>query len=173
MQRRRPGEWRSAPPTWLIRNKIDLIQGHRSNESGLQFVGSDEPLPIPNKALRNIVNSELTPRNEFSISKNDLEFSISAATGEGFDALLGQLERQAASYLADAESALVTRERHRRALEEALAALRRAQSPDVAAKEDLLAEELRLATRALGRLTGRVDVEDILDVIFRDFCIGK
>ena len=41
------------------------------------------------------------------------------------------------------------------------------------AKEDLLAEELRLAARALGRLTGRVDVEDILDVIFRDFCIGK
>ena len=38
---------------------------------------------------------------------------------------------------------------------------------------DLLAEELRLASRALGRLTGRVDVEDILDVIFRDFCIGK
>ena len=57
--------------------------------------------------------------------------------------------------------------------EQTLAALRRAQQPDVAAKEDLLAEELRLAARALGRLTGRVDVEDILDVIFRDFCIGK
>jgi tRNA modification GTPase len=39
--------------------------------------------------------------------------------------------------------------------------------------DDLLAEDLRLAARALGRLTGRVDVEDILDVIFRDFCIGK
>ena len=72
-----------------------------------------------------------------------------------------------------AESALVTRERHRRALEDALAALRRAQTPEVAGHEDLLAEELRIAARALGRLTGRVDVEDILDVIFRDFCIGK
>ena len=39
--------------------------------------------------------------------------------------------------------------------------------------EELLAEELRLATRALGRITGRVDVEDLLDVIFREFCIGK
>ena len=86
---------------------------------------------------------------------------------------MDQLERQAASYLGGAESALVTRERHRHALEEALAALRRAQGPEVAAKEDLLAEELRLAATALGRLTGRVDVEDILDVIFRDFCIGK
>ena len=42
-----------------------------------------------------------------------------------------------------------------------------------AGREDIIAEELRLAARALGRLTGRVDVEDILDVIFRDFCIGK
>ena len=75
--------------------------------------------------------------------------------------------------MAGAESALVTRERHRRALEDTLAALRRALSADVSAKEDLLAEELRIAARALGRLTGRVDVEDILDVIFRDFCIGK
>ena len=41
------------------------------------------------------------------------------------------------------------------------------------AGEELVAEELRLAARALGRLTGRVDVEDVLDVIFRDFCIGK
>ena len=40
-------------------------------------------------------------------------------------------------------------------------------------QEELIAEELRLAARALGRLTGRVDVEDVLDVIFRDFCIGK
>ena len=40
-------------------------------------------------------------------------------------------------------------------------------------REDIFAEELRLAARALGRLTGRVDIEDVLDVIFRDFCIGK
>jgi tRNA modification GTPase len=40
-------------------------------------------------------------------------------------------------------------------------------------REEIMAEQLRLATRALGRLLGRVDVEDVLDVIFRDFCIGK
>ncbi len=83
------------------------------------------------------------------------------------------MARQAEAFLAGAESALVTRQRHRRALEEVLAALRRAQGDQVAGNEDLLAEELRIAARALGRLTGRVDVEDILDVIFRDFCIGK
>jgi tRNA modification GTPase len=87
--------------------------------------------------------------------------------------LLQRLQGQAEGFLAGGESALITRERHRHALEETLAALRRAQAPEAAAKEDLLAEEFRLATRALGRLTGRVDVEDVLDVIFRDFCIGK
>jgi tRNA modification GTPase len=75
--------------------------------------------------------------------------------------------------LVGGESALVTRERHRRALEGARDALRRALARDIASREDLLAEELQTAARALGRVTGRVDVEDILDVIFRDFCIGK
>ena len=77
----------------------------------------------------------------------------------------------AEAFLTGAEQSLVTRARHRVALEETLAALIRAEG--VAAAEDLLAEELRTAAHALGRLTGRVDVEDVLDVIFRDFCIGK
>jgi tRNA modification GTPase len=51
--------------------------------------------------------------------------------------------------------------------------LDRALSEAATGREDIIAEELRLASRHLGRLTGRVDVEDILDVIFRDFCIGK
>ena len=85
---------------------------------------------------------------------------------------MDRLTAHAATYLGG-ESALVTRERHRRALRDVLAALERARSKKVAGHEDLLAEELRLAAQALGRLTGRVDVEDILDLIFRDFCIGK
>ncbi len=64
----------------------------------------------------------------------------------------------------------MTRARHREALIDCEAALVRFLG--VAAPE-LAAEDLRLATRALGRITGRVDVEDMLDVIFRDFCIGK
>jgi tRNA modification GTPase len=42
-----------------------------------------------------------------------------------------------------------------------------------AGQPELLAEDLRLATRAIGRITGRVDVEELLDFVFRDFCIGK
>ena len=104
---------------------------------------------------------------------NEYIFNISALSGEGFEPLLAALADKAEKYLAPGESTLITRERHRRALEDTLAALRRALARPVAEREDLLAEELRIAARALGRLTGRVDVEDILDVIFRDFCIGK
>jgi tRNA modification GTPase len=68
---------------------------------------------------------------------------------------------------------LITRARHRRALQETVAALDRALAHDHAAPEELIAEDLRAAAMALGRLIGRVDVEDILDVVFRDFCIGK
>jgi tRNA modification GTPase len=159
------------PQNWLIRNKIDLLQGR--NESTAINIRSSEHKSDPMKALKNIVNNELTHKNESETYNNELEFILSAVTGEGFDQLLAQLARHAEGFLAGAEQAVVTRERHRLALEEVLAALRRAQGGDVAGHEDLLAEELRIAARALGRLTGRVDVEDILDVIFRDFCIGK
>ena len=164
----------TAPLIWSICNKIDLLDaGQGKNEPELQSNRTNESVYIPNKPLKNMVKDQLTHRNEHKITRNELEFSVSAATDEGFDRLLAELARQAKDFLAGSEDALVTRQRHRRALEEVLAALKRAQSGDVASHEDLLAEELRIAARALGRLTGRVDVEDILDVIFRDFCIGK
>ena len=101
------------------------------------------------------------------------ELSISAKTGEGIDALVAALTAKA-RMLADVqtEAPPLTRARHRAALQDAVAALDRA----LTAPEDrseLMAEDLRLALRSLGRITGRVDVEDLLDVVFRDFCIGK
>ena len=98
-------------------------------------------------------------------------FNVSSTTGEGVEPLLKALAAFAADFLGSREPALVTRERQRLLLQEASEALKRAATE--AGREDIFAEELRLAARALGRLTGRVDVEDILDVIFRDFCIGK
>jgi tRNA modification GTPase len=161
-------------PIWLIRNKIDLHQGLiRRNERMIQNKGKSEPSVQVNEPLKNVVNKVLIKRNEIEFTFNELEFNISAKTGDGFDVLLNALARDAEKFLAGAESALVTRERHRRALQDALGALRRALVPDLSSREDILAEELRLAARALGRLTGRVDVDDVLDVIFRDFCIGK
>lgn len=98
-------------------------------------------------------------------------FDVSATTGEGVAGLVDSLGDFAREHLGGLEPALVTRERQRRLLEDTCAALGRALGE--AGHEDVFAEELRAAAQALGRLTGRIDVEDILDVIFRDFCIGK
>lgn len=96
--------------------------------------------------------------------------SVSAATGVGLDALEAAIAARAVTLLGEGTAPVPTRVRHRAALAECLDALERAPA---AALVEMRAEDLRLAARALGRITGRVDVEDLLDVIFRDFCIGK
>jgi tRNA modification GTPase len=95
---------------------------------------------------------------------------VSAVAGEGMADLLAALSRRLENIFAQSSAPVLTRERHRAALEDCVAALRRAL--DARALE-LIAEDVRLAARALGRITGRVDVEDVLDAIFREFCIGK
>jgi len=100
-------------------------------------------------------------------------FPVSALTGAGLPELIAALGRHAAAALVGAESSLVTRERHRVALRKVVEALDRTLAEGAGGREDIVAEELRLAARELGRLTGRVDVEDVLDVIFLHFCIGK
>jgi len=99
---------------------------------------------------------------------------VSALTGEGLDRLEAALrEKVGAAYEAH-EHPLITRARHRDGLAECATSLARAGEALQAGRDaELVAEDLRLAARSLGRLTGRVDVEDLLDVIFRDFCIGK
>jgi tRNA modification GTPase len=134
-------------PLWPIKNKIDLI---------------------PSRAQAAIEGKP-------NISECEFIFSISATRGEGLDAVASALSRFAADSFGGGEASLVTRARHRRALEETVVAIDCALD-EVAAKdprEELIAEELRHAATSLGRLTGRVDVEDVLDAIFRDFCIGK
>ena len=95
---------------------------------------------------------------------------ISVLTGDGLDGLLAELERRVGAELDPGEAPALTRLRHRQALEDCVAALDRAAAQPAT---ELRAEDLRLAARALGRITGRVDVEDLLDLIFREFCIGK
>ncbi len=99
-------------------------------------------------------------------------YYISSITGKGMHELLRAMEDFCGS-LFSAEPALVARERHRAHLRDTAAALRNAKYAAAEAQEEIAAEHLRLATRSLGKLLGRIDVEDILDVIFRDFCIGK
>jgi tRNA modification GTPase len=143
-----PGEIiaREFPNTakWIIWNKIDLVSALRI------------------KSLKSIIHKLDYP-----------SYFISALRHSGFDQFLSALVNHVGKFVGSTEPALVTRDRHRRALASALAALDRALQERPPVREEVVAEELRLAATALGRLVGRVDVEDILDVIFRDFCIGK
>ena len=97
---------------------------------------------------------------------------VSAKTGQGLGPLIAALEEQAAlATESGAGSPLMTRARHRAELEGARDALRR--FGDASLSPELKAEELRIASRHLGRLTGRIDVEEVLGAIFAEFCIGK
>ena len=100
------------------------------------------------------------------------EFEISAARGDGMSELVAALVGFAQTYFGSGEEGLISRGRQRTLLREVAVSLQR--SMDAAGKGDeLVAEDLRAAAHSLGRLLGRVDVEDILDKIFREFCIGK
>jgi tRNA modification GTPase len=97
---------------------------------------------------------------------------ISALTGQGIEQLLDAIADVAAEHMTGPAPALITLERHRVAYADALAALERALDPAESALE-LVAEDLRLAARALERIAGRIDVEDVLGDIFSRLCVGK
>ena len=128
----------------------------------------------PLNISKNMVNiPTLTVWNKtdlpWPVERDGLKLSLK--TGEGLEAVIGAIGTAAKDRLeSPADTPPLTRARHRHALSEAAAALERAAE---AREPELFAEDLRLALRALGRITGRVDVEELLDTIFRDFCIGK
>lgn len=95
---------------------------------------------------------------------------VSALTGEGMDTLRASLAGIARSLTEMSGPPALTQARHRTALQEAAARLAAARTAEL---PELRAEDLRLALRSLGRITGAVGVEDILDTLFARFCIGK
>ena len=103
---------------------------------------------------------------------------MSVTAGTGLDSFLDALEKRVERRMGRGESPVITRERHRSSIEETAACLRRFMAGSengemTNARLELVAEDLRLATRTLGRITGKIGVEELLDVVFRDFCIGK
>jgi tRNA modification GTPase len=112
-------------------------------------------------------------KSDLNRVRHDCDLTIAAATGEGLPELIARLEEEASALMGQGD-AILTRERHRKALERAHAALERARAMLVGhGPLELAAEEVRLAARAIGEITGRVDVEDVLDRLFSSFCIGK
>ncbi len=95
---------------------------------------------------------------------------ISIKTGDGINELLGELEKRVTRFFSSRTPAIVTRERHRALLSEALSHLERF---SIKAPLELSCEELRRAALSIGKITGKIVVDDVLDVVFKRFCIGK
>jgi tRNA modification GTPase len=133
-------------PVWVVRNKIDLDAAN-------------------GVSLRGVTGAVCE-----AAGGSGLE--ISAGRGDGVPELIAALVAFARDYFGSRENGLIGRERQRELLRETVNSLRRSISV-MDCGEELAAEELRAAAHSLGRLLGRVDVEDVLDVIFRDFCVGK
>ena len=121
--------------------------------------------------VRNKIDLEAASRPLADASGQGV-FEISASRGDGLPELIAALVGFAQNYFGGSEGGLISRTRQRKLLQETAVSLRRCVQV-VGQGEELAAEELRVAAHSLGRLLGRVDVEDILDVIFREFCVGK
>lgn len=139
----------------------------------LWLIDATRPVSAPPESLTRGQAPVLPVRNKIDLAPVSAAggISLSAKTGAGIDALVGDLTDRAREALgASAEAPAVTRARHRVELEGALAALKSYREVNA---PELKAEELRSAARHLGRLTGNIDVEEVLGAIFSEFCIGK
>jgi tRNA modification GTPase len=180
-------------PVWIadtagLREAADAVEAEgvrralaRAEEADLR-IGLVEAASTPPAAL----TKALQPGDLLLASKDDLvglnirpvktdgttKHSVSAKTGQGLAELHDLLVARVADALGREEAPVLTRARHRRLVEEARDALNRAIA-GIDQGAELAAEDARVATTAIGRLTGRIDVEDLLGEIFSNFCIGK
>jgi tRNA modification GTPase len=141
--------------------KILLFDGTIKPDNKTLSLMDDKSIIVINK-------SDTKEFNQFHIRQHQIY--ISALTGEGVENLVSVLIDRIKNYMGRANTPALTRARHREALEKCYAALERSMTAPL---PELVAEDLRLSVRYLGSITGRVDIEDLLDMIFRDFCIGK
>lgn len=119
-----------------------------------------------------VIRSKADLPHESQMEPDFGDLAISAKTGAGLDRLIAVISERAKQAVGSQTDPVITQARHRQALETALADVTAflAESPE---SIELRAEDVRRAAQALGRITGRVDVEDVLDQIFSRFCIGK
>ncbi|MEJ2226628.1 MAG: tRNA uridine-5-carboxymethylaminomethyl(34) synthesis GTPase MnmE [Alphaproteobacteria bacterium] len=154
-----PCEMQGVSRIIRVASKLDLI----SNAERSNFSVSH------NAAVSGEGTIAASPK--FSVTSSTL-LPLSVHTGDGMDTLLLCLSNEAAFMVGSGESAVITRARHRQELQTCVTALEHFLL-GTSVELELRAEDLRQAATALGRITGRVDVEDVLDKIFGDFCIGK
>jgi tRNA modification GTPase len=129
-----------------------------------------ETLSLCDKNTLKIINKTDLIGNHNVITKENNVILTNALTGKGLNAVLDFIKKRVSDELSLKENPALTQIRHREALTECAEALSRALT---APQTDLKTEDLRLASRALGKITGQISVDEVLDIVFRDFCIGK
>ena len=153
-----------------VRRALDHAAG------GMTLLLLDGSLEDPRAGLpADLPEPDLTVWNKADLGFARDGICISLKTGDGLSMLQDMLQQKVQQKLSGGlaeDTTALTRPRHRAALKEAADALTHGLDAP-AERPELLAEDLRLAMRAIGRITGRVDVEEVLDFVFRDFCIGK
>ena len=163
-----PVEAEGVRRAWVRAETADVRLWVQDAASGAGHAELPIPLGDNDFLVRN--KADLQVAQEVSKDMGRDCWAVSAKTGAGIGALLEALERVVGRLCAPAGGGVVTRERHRRAAMRARDSLRRAHA---APQMDMAAEDVRLALRALGEVTGAVRLDEVLDRIFADFCIGK
>ena len=137
------------------------------------FTGVLKGLVNSEKTILVINKSDLNLKNDLKEFKNLKPIIISIKKGDNLDELIYEIRERLKNQFVSTEDTIITRERHRQHLEECIYHLNNFENKNSLEEIDKAAEDLRLATRHLGMIVGKIDVEEVLGSIFKDFCIGK
>jgi len=151
---------------------LDAAEAPDFNKESLGLI-DENSLVVVNKC-------DLSPRRKPGSGKPQIPASagmtpieISLKNQTGLDELLSAITKILEQRLAPSDAPQITRERHRALLSEALTHLQNLENPAIFKTTELAAENLRAAATAIGKITGRIDLEEVLDELFKSFCIGK
>ena len=158
---------------------ISLALG-KSKEADLNIIMIDNSSSTINDQIKNLINRD----SIVLLNKSDIKYEqnhkfnadtvlVSVKENKNIDKVINIVKEKLSKKFTLNNSALITRERHRVKLQECLKEIDKFLKKDQAKDIELAAEDLRMATRYLGSIVGKVDVEEILGSIFKDFCIGK
>ena len=147
--------------------KLVIIDGNSNdlNKTLKDFVDENAILVVNKSDLLNGNLNEKFKKHEYVL--------VSIKNNLNLDQLISKIKNKLKNKFISNEDILITRERHRQHLEHCIAYLKSFKNKKGSKEFDKAAEDLRLATRHLGMIVGKVDVEELLDSIFNDFCIGK
>ncbi len=158
---------------------ISLALG-KSKEADLNIIVIDNSSKKINKEIQNMINKDtIIFLNKSDVSDKQIhKFNVdtvlaSVKDNKNIDKLIDLIKAKLSKKFTSNNSVLITRERHRVKLNDCLKEIDKFLKKDQNKDLELAAEDLRMATRHLGSIVGKVDVEEILGSIFKDFCIGK